>query len=40
MKLAIRCDNDPRIDHVLVTTDAEGRIKSLSMHRDVARNTY
>jgi len=40
LKLTIEYPNDPRIDHVLLTTDTRDRIKSFSMHRDVAKNPY
>jgi hypothetical protein len=40
LKLTIRYANDPRIDHLVVTTDSSGRIKAFSMHRDVVRYPY
>jgi hypothetical protein len=40
LKLTIRYENAPRIDHLVVTTDGTARIKALSMHRDVARYPY
>lgn len=40
IKLTITYDNSERIDHILVTTDVSGKIKSLSVHKDVVKNNY